>query len=144
MPRRQKQDGIRVLPYDWSESALEMAESAHEDAFESHRGLWRIDDQKTGRVVALCYYNNHPYADDGPAPYDLATRPRGQRAREIAAFRAWMAEHGIRELAFASYPDDGYTIALIIEAPADRVDEIERQLELTIDVVRILHAVKSI
>lgn len=47
------------------------------------------------------------------------------------------------ELAFASYPEDGYTIALVIKATPESMPEIEGQLRLSIE-RRGLHVVRTV
>ncbi len=75
---------------DWQVKAEKLAAVAHEDHFESRRGLWTREDQN-GKLIA-CYYNNNPYNRDAP-PYDS---PDTRRGRELAAFRAWLRIAGRR------------------------------------------------
>jgi hypothetical protein len=69
----------------------------------------------------LCVYNNNPYAQHPD-----------RRDEETATFRRWLTMNGIKELAYATYPETGegagYTYAMIIDAGADRQDEIAEEL----------------
>jgi len=94
----------------WAEMAAVFARDAHENHMESRRGVWPVE----GHDV-LCSYNN-PYANDP-----------NRREEELAEFRRRMAEEGIEELAFATYPpegqeDSGYTYAQIINAGEEKTD----------------------
>jgi hypothetical protein len=73
-------------------------------------------------VDKLCLYNNHPYA-----------RYPERRDEETAAFRRWLKANGIKELAYATYPetgvDAGATYAMIVDAGKDRLAEIRAELQ---------------
>src|SRR4051812_49057897 len=68
---------------------------------------------------ALAFVNNWPYAHYP----DL-------RDRQLAKFREFLQAHGIEELAYATYPENGYTYALIVKAEVDQhtwlVEEMRR------------------
>lgn len=98
---------------DWNEEALWEAAEAHENHFSSRRGVWHLED-----VDKLCVYNNNPYAQ---APE--------KRDEETATFRAWLKSQGIKELAYATYPEDGYTYAMIIDCGEERETEVVKELE---------------
>jgi hypothetical protein len=93
---------------NWAKLARACAKDAHENYFPSRRGIWYFAD-----VDKLCIYNNNPYAGHPQL-----------RDEETAAIREWLAAKGIRELAYATYPDAGYTYAIIIDASEDMEDEI--------------------
>ncbi len=113
---------------DWQAMAKELAEVAHEDHFSLRRGLWPTFGNE-GRKLIIGYFNNDPYI---------------HRDQELAAFRAWLgSQTDVSELASASYPNDGYTLALILKAPPESLTEIERQLRLSIE-RRGLHVVRPV
>jgi hypothetical protein len=123
---------------DWQAMAEVLAAEAHEDHFSSRRGLWTLGNEG-GKLIA-CYYNNNPYSEDAE-PLDS---PSTRRGREVAAFRAWLREQAdVSELASASYPEDGYTITLILKATPESLPEIERQLLLSIQ-RQGLHVVSTV
>lgn len=91
-----------------AELAFRCAKHGHLHEFEMRRVVFAFSD-----VKAVCYVNNNPYASFP----DL-------RDQEVTTFRAWLAESGFRELAFATYPPAGdvgagYTFAMLIEANED-------------------------
>ena len=96
----------------WQHCAQEMARKAFEDFFPSRRGVWFLDE-----LGVLCVYNNSPYSD-GPK----------RRDQETTTFRRWLKKEGIREHAYATYPeageDAGYTYAMLLDAGADRLQEV--------------------
>jgi len=88
----------------WRRFAKGCAASAHEDHFASRRGVWYYED-----LDVLVLYDNNPYAD----------RPQ-RRGEELAEFRGRLRAAGVEELAYATYPEDGYTYALVMDAGRDR------------------------
>jgi hypothetical protein len=84
---------------DFSEIAKMAAARAHEDNFESRRGVHLMPE-----INALCIYNNNPY-----------THAPQRRDEETAELREWLRQNGYVERAFASYPEDGYSTALIVD-----------------------------
>src|SRR5262245_4446515 len=102
---------------DWTRLAQCAARVANEQDFDSHRGIYGIED-----LDVLCIYDNNPYADD----------PQ-RRERELAAFREVLKTEGVKELAFASYPttgeDAGYTFVMLIDAPVTRRQHYEDVLQ---------------
>jgi hypothetical protein len=88
----------------WAQFALVCAGDAHENHFPSRRGTWYITDLD---VVVL--YSNNPYVA-GPTLRD----------EELAEFRERLRADGINELAYATYPDDGYTYAMVLDARRDK------------------------
>jgi hypothetical protein len=99
-------------PNRWTAIAQCCAGDAHENHFESRRGIWHIQD-----LDVLCLYNNHPYGENFSG-----------RDKATDLFRVWLKQQGIDELAYATYPkegaDAGYTYAMLIKAGADRQQEI--------------------
>ena len=88
---------------DWAAFAAACARDAHLMWFSSRRGVWYFED-----CDVLVLYNNHPY------------KHPTLRAEELAEFRGRLRADGIEELAYATYPDDGYTYALVVDAGRDR------------------------
>lgn len=88
----------------WQRFAAICAGDAHMNWFHSRRGIWYFEDHDV-----LVLYNNSPY---GAGPH--------LRQRELAEFRKMMTTAGIKELAFATYPEDGYSYAMVINASRDR------------------------
>jgi transcriptional regulator with XRE-family HTH domain len=111
-PRGRKKPGAKkpeqrkamMKKQDWTQFAKVCAADAHENWFESRRGTWYIKDLD---VVVL--YNNNPYAQ-----YPTL------RDEELAEFLSRLRAEGIQELAYATYPEDGYTYAMVIDASRDR------------------------
>ena len=79
---------------------------AHKNHFSSHRGVWYLEDKDV--VVA---FNNHPYSA-GPS----------FREKELAEFRKRLAAAGLKELGFGTYPQGGYTYAMVIDAPRHQTE----------------------
>src|ERR1051325_7249346 len=48
---------------------------------------------------------------------------------QLAEFRQYLAGQGIKELAYATYPDDGYTYALVVEAAPHQQKALVKELE---------------
>ena len=96
--------------------AYDCAKDAHENHFQSRRGIYGI---KMGDgMTILCIYDNNPYANF-PA----------RRDEETALYRDWLAQHKIGELAYATYPPGGdegagYTYAMLIDAGEERIAEV--------------------
>jgi len=100
---------------EWDDRTALAACDAHEGHFECHWGVWVFPEDG-----AVCIFENR---GGGTPPYDAV------RKREMAAFRLWLAENGIRELGYAEYPpaageDAGYTFAMMLAAGSDRASEI--------------------
>jgi len=89
---------------DWAKFAATCAQNAHQDWFSSRRGTWYFEDYD---VVVL--YNNNPYE-----------RHPALRDEELAEFRERLRVEGVKELGFATFPESGYTYAMIIDASRDR------------------------
>ena len=95
---------MKTKKVNWDRFARACAEDAHVNWFPTRRGAWYIND-----LDAVVVFNNHPY-EDQPALRD----------EEVAEFRRRLAAEGIEELAFATYPEDGYSYAMVINAGRDR------------------------
>lgn len=84
--------------------AANLAKDAKQNHFSSHRGVWDFEASDL-----LCYYNNHPYESMGDAP---------DRRLETECIRWWMAQEGIEEVGYSSWPtrgaDKGYTTAILV------------------------------
>ena len=95
--------GAERAPSYWQELAYECARDANENHLSTHRGIWAFEDE-----AVLCLYNNTPYAD-----YPTL------RDEERAEFRRWLEAEGIRELAYATYPEGGeragHTYAMLLD-----------------------------
>jgi hypothetical protein len=85
---------------DWNALALALARNANENNFHAHWGYCDLED-----VGKSCVYNNRGDTDT--------------RREHLAEFRRRMEAKGIRELGFASYPeqgeDAGFTFAMILD-----------------------------
>jgi hypothetical protein len=103
----------------WRSRARDLAKLAFEKWFHSRRGVWYEDDE------VLCVYNNNPYANDSKL-----------RDKETAKFRGWLKQNGIKERAYATYPetgeDAGYTYAMLLKVSNDRRQDI-------VDVLNDIH-----
>lgn len=99
------------------------AEEMHLFNFPSRRGTFAVE-SKNGEVV-LCLYNNNPWPD-------FAEGRSALRDEETSRLRTWLAEHGLAEVAYATYPktgaDRGYSFAMIIDCPESMVDELRHQV----------------
>jgi hypothetical protein len=97
----------------WDKFARGLAQDAYRIFDSSRRGIWHLEE-----VDKLCVYNNHPWT---------------RRDEETATFRRWLTEHGIGELAYATYPETGVTAgtsyAMILDAGGDREDEVAQGLQ---------------
>jgi len=106
---------------DWERLAWYAAKDAQEKNFSSRRGIYFFKD-----VGVLCVYNNNPYGDE---PLSKQTR----RENETAAFRRWLNKEGIKELAYATYPDigeqAGYSYAMLLDAGYDREAEVKEVMQ---------------
>ena len=96
---------MKTKKVNWDRFARACAEDAHVNWFPTRRGAWYIND-----LDAVVVFNNHPY-EDQPALRD----------EEVAEFRRRLAAEGIEELAFATYPEDGYSYAMVLDASFDRL-----------------------
>jgi hypothetical protein len=101
----------RLSSFEWNELAYLAAFDAYEDNFQTRRGIWFDQDSKVWYL-----YNNNPYASDPTL-----------RDQETDEFRRRLKEAGIKELAYATYPDEGeedagYTYAMLIEAGEEKAD----------------------
>lgn len=102
---------------EWTFTAQECAYDSFEECFATPRMISCISDG----VVAVC--NNRPYAGFP----DL-------RDQELAWIRERLSKAGIRELAFANFPEPGhrvagYTYALLLKASRDQWEFIEQVVE---------------
>ena len=88
----------------WELFPKRCAKDAHENCFSSRCGSWYFEDRD---VVVI--YNNHPYA----------VYPE-RRDEELVQFRNWLRAEGIQELSFATYPETGYSYAIILDVSKDR------------------------
>lgn len=105
----------------WRTLAQSAARDAHRNHFSSRRGIWYFED-----MDVLVLYNNNPY-EGFPA----------QREKELARLRAKLADEEIAELAYATYPSDGYTYAMVINAARDREEELARWMfDLSLESLR--------
>ncbi len=95
---------VKMKKKRWEEFAACCAHDAHENWFWSRRGSWYFEDLD---VVVL--YNNNPY-DGQPTLRD----------EELAEFRERLRAAGIKELAYATYPENGYSYAMVVDAGRDR------------------------
>ena len=122
----------RITPIEnqvhWQLCALDCARAASEEYFYSRRGTHRFfDDVGEEGESVLCVYNNNPYA-----------RFPSLRDDETNRFRERLRSEGIREIAYATYPelgeDAGYSYAMLIDVPGDD-DEL---------LVRVRHHLKEV
>jgi len=97
----------------WQQLAKKYAEIAHDEHFPERWGTFV--DEDCGFVVI---FNNHPYAQYP----DL-------RSQQLAQFREYLRAHGIKELGYATYPQDGYTYALIVETTVNQGVSLEKEME---------------
>ena len=107
LPRRLLLDEVEQFKYlgrvtNWNQVARECAEDAHRNHFHLRDGVWYLEDKDV--VVA---FNNHPYKAGLPF-----------REKELGEFRKRLATAGVKEVGFATYPEDGYSYALVVDAPA--------------------------
>lgn len=110
----------RMKKKDWAEFAACCAHHAHTNWFASRRGSWYFEDLD---VVVL--YNNNPYAGHPTL-----------RDEELAEFRERLRAEGIKELAYATYPECGYSYALVVDAGRDRETFLgDLMLEITIKTI---------
>src|SRR5262249_42024328 len=103
--RKEKQMKVKLNKADWQRLAEASARDAHENSYDTRRGVWHLED-----VGALCFYNNNPY-EKYPTLRD----------EEVAEFRKRLKAASITELAYATYPppgaeEAGFTFALIVDA----------------------------
>lgn len=95
------------------------AETACEQDFETRSGF-RVLARVLGRDALCVVYNNNPYAG-------MPTR----RDKELEEYRAWLADMGVDELAYAEHPDrgrdEGYSYALLLGCVAGSESYIEEQ-----------------
>jgi hypothetical protein len=106
---------------DWNRLAKMCASDAHEHHFPSRRGIWHVED-----LDVLVIYNNNPYSE-GPHLRD----------EEVAKIRLWLQAAGIEELAYATYPEDGYTFAMVIRAGEDQLGRVaDAVTEITLKTLR--------
>lgn len=105
-PRRKKTD--------WTRFAAACAKDAHENHFPVRRGTWYLEDPG---VVVL--FNNNPYQE----------RYASLRDEELAVFRRELVVKGIRELGYATYPADGYTYAMVLEAGPAQVELLTKLMD---------------
>lgn len=112
----------KLNPDDWNRIADGLAQEAHEQRSSARRGLYLLDLRSTpyGRSV-LIYHNSNPYTH----------YPQG-REEELLEFRKELQKRGLPELGEGSYPpagvaDEGYTIALIIDAGESMLDPLRHE-----------------
>lgn len=105
----------------WARFARRCAQDAFENHFESHRGVWHYED-----IDTLVVYSNHPYESD-----------LLRRERELETLRSKLAASGVKILARASYPvggmDDGYTVAVVLDAGGEKQPLMARLYEECIE-----------
>ena len=101
---------------NWKDHARLLAMDAHENHFESRRGVWFVED-----LGVLCIYNNNPYCAESPL----------NRDEETKRFLKSMKAAGIKKLAYETYPlpgneedggKPGYTYAMILDAGLEKMD----------------------
>lgn len=99
------------------------AEEMHTLCFPSRRGTFAVE-TRNGEVV-LCLYNNNPWPDFSDGKSAL-------RDEETSRLRTWLAEHGLAEVAYATFPrtgpSRGYSFAMIIDCPENMADELRHQV----------------
>lgn len=104
---------MNVTKTEWAIWAKFFARDANENHFSSRRGVWFVDNTRPFLVI----FNNNPYRIE---PLSKQTR----RDEETATFRQWLKKEGIKELAYATYPETGeeagYTYAMLLDAGKDR------------------------
>lgn len=122
-PHRQEEPSPRVRAEESSlhRLAKEYAVRAYEEEIDFRRGVLPVHSISGSSL--LCLFNNDP-------PTDGSTR----RERETEAIRNWLKDRGIKELAYASHPEEGhpdagYSYAMLIDAPAERKEEILIEVE---------------
>jgi transcriptional regulator with XRE-family HTH domain len=115
-PKPKRRKAMQTTVSNWAALAENAARDAGEIYFPTRRGIWYFQD-----VDKLCVFNNNPYANHPD-----------QRDRETAAFRDWLGANGIKELAYATYPqtgvDAGYTYAMILDAGNERKAEVAAEM----------------
>ncbi len=121
----------------WQEIADSEAENAHENHFEKRFGIEYLDEEDGLRGDLVCYFNNNPVGED-PPPYDGEST---LRSYGLTALRQWMKNYDIRELACGSYPENGYTVAMIMDVPRGRFEDLVNALE-TINHLTFMFACK--
>jgi hypothetical protein len=104
--------------------ARDAAETAFARDFETRSGF-RVLAGVLRRDSLCVVYNNHPYKG-------CPTR----RDKELAEFRAWLADMGVDELAYAEHPDrgphEGYSYALLLWCVPGSEPHVEGQYLATI------------
>jgi hypothetical protein len=106
----------------WDRVALGFAREMHEENFQSRRGTFGLED-----VDCVVVYNNNPWAD-----YPTL------RDEETADFRILLDRHGIKELAYATYPppgheSEGYTYAMILDARMEQEGLVRELMRRVLD-----------
>lgn len=108
-------------PARWRRLARRFAADAFTNHIDSHRGVWHVED-----IDVLVVYSNHPYE-----------REPLHRDREFDLLLKNLAAVGVTEHARASYPaggpDDGYTVAIVLDARGDKQSLVARMYEESID-----------
>lgn len=89
---------------DPQELAQACARDAHEENFSSRRGAYYLEDAD----VVVLYDNN----------------PTDSRARALDHFQQELSWRGLSILGQATWPEDGYTLALLLNATRPDVDRI--------------------
>jgi hypothetical protein len=101
----------------WNLCAMDCAEHAYKENFPSRRGIYPCIVTENGEAV-LCVYNNNPY-EGYPTVRD----------EETEKFRRWLRESNIKELSYATFPDQGesvgYTYAMLLDIAEE---DTERQM----------------
>lgn len=108
-------------PARWRRLARRFAADAYANHMASHRGVWHVED-----IDVLVIYSNHPYAHE---PL--------RREWELGLLLRKLAAAGIPQLGRASFPeggpDDGYSVAFVIDAGGDQHSLVARLYEECID-----------
>jgi hypothetical protein len=109
----------------WNAFAFAYARYAHQENFSARRGIYCVEDAKdeSGEEEGkpeddvLVIFNNNPFAGRAIA-----------RDWEVEELRKLLAGAGIKELAYAEYPetgeDEGYSFAMVVDATRDQEDQV--------------------
>lgn len=96
---------------NWKRLAARCARRAHTEQFATRSDAYAL------RRDVVCVFNNHPSSTHATLP-----------DRRLEEFVRRLDALGIPKLAYAEYPtigpDEGYSFALLLGAPAECVDEI--------------------
>jgi hypothetical protein len=117
----------------WQLTALECAERAHEEDFESRRGVYPLIVTNRGEAV-LCIYNNSPYSLENNNSCPV-------RDEETEQFRQWLRQNKIAELSYAVYPEEGedagYSYAMLINIDGNNEEQQDQIINKLDEILRL-------